>query len=122
MPILDIEVVGRDSPNRSYTQALADAVGNVFNSASGHTWVKVRHIPEAQYAENQIGTPAPKPIFVSVLLRVLPDAAELAKLADALAVAIGNASGCPKENVHIVFQPEAAGRVAFGGQLVKHSP
>ena len=57
MPIIDIERVlpdGADAAPRGLAQALADAAGHVFASAPGCTWVRLRALPAAAYAENDV--------------------------------------------------------------------
>lgn len=117
MPILDIELVGTE-PTKNIAQRIADAVGPVLNSSNGQTWVKVKTIPEGQYAENNSQIKF-GPVFVSVLLRVLPEIIERERLAKKLCEAIANVVQLSPESVHILFLPEGAGRIAFGGKLVK---
>jgi phenylpyruvate tautomerase PptA (4-oxalocrotonate tautomerase family) len=73
-------------------------------------------ISKEYYAEND-STENFYPVFVSVLKVKLPSLesmqAEVAKLTEAVAQICGR----PQENVHILFLPEAAGRIAFGGKL-----
>ncbi len=116
MPILDIEFVGEENLS-SITQQLANAAGQVLNSPPGLTWVRVRSLPSSQYAENSDTSNAPLPVFVSVLLRKLPEQTQMERIAKGLCAVVADVSGRPKENVHILFLPEGAGRVAFGGNF-----
>ncbi len=116
MPILDVEIVGEDI-EAGCAARIANAAGKIFASAPGQTWVKLRNLPPAQYAENEAAGPVPGPVFVSVLLRALPAPARLAEQADALAAAVAAATDRPQEHVHIFFEPAGADRVAFGGKL-----
>jgi phenylpyruvate tautomerase PptA (4-oxalocrotonate tautomerase family) len=55
MPIIDIEIVeDRDEsgPGDTRVHTLADALGEVFGSDPGRTWVRVYHLPREHYAEN----------------------------------------------------------------------
>ena len=121
MPILDIEIVASDSNDRlpaNLTQSLADEATQVFREPQGRVWVKVRVIPSAHYAENG-GKPADMyPVFVTVLKSRAPERGaledEIAKLTQVIAKVLDR----PEANVHIFYQPDGAGRVAFGGKLV----
>ena len=42
----------------------------------------------------------------------------IASEAMAVAEAVGRVLARPRENVHVIYEPEATGRVAFGGTLV----
>jgi phenylpyruvate tautomerase PptA (4-oxalocrotonate tautomerase family) len=122
VPILDIELVqsnGRVPPPASLARALADAVGGVFGSLPGHTWVRLRVLPASQYAENDATLgPDQLPAFVTVLHAWPPEgealAGEVAALTQALATGLGRAP----ERVHVQYAPAGAGRQAFGGKLV----
>ncbi|MBN1449625.1 MAG: hypothetical protein JW963_01305 [Anaerolineales bacterium] len=130
MPILDIEIVASDSTLNlpaELTQSLADATARVFDSSPGTVWVKLRVIPSAEYAENG-GTPeGVYPVFVTVLKsraraersRSIQKGSELEDEIARLTQAIAEVLNCPEENVHIIYQPDGAGRVAFGGRLVR---
>lgn len=120
MPIVDVEVVGPvgDGIQRGLAKRIADAFGAELNSPPQGTWVKVRFLDERDYAENGPGPPdGGLPVFVSVLLRERPERDALAQHSLQLAAAVADACGRPRERVHIVFEPAALGRVAFGGHL-----
>ena len=121
MPILEVEIVLRPGEILAGRLAaeVAERAGEVFASPARGTWVKVRTLPGENYAENGAGLPGDIfPVFVTVLKarRPVPEQmqAEVARLAQAIAQACGR----PVENVHILYLPEAAGRLAFGGRLV----
>ena len=121
MPILDVEIVL--CPDEALAPGLAaeiaDRGGEVFGSPPGSTWVKLRAIPCAHYAENGGGPPdGVYPVFVSVLKAGLPAPDALRAEVARLTAAIAEATGRPAENVHIIYLPAGAGRVAFGGELV----
>ena len=119
MPILDIEIILRPAErlDSDLSFRLAQACAEILHSKPRGTWVKLRTLESNQYAENgaQPGNDV-FPVFVNVLKYVLdPDL--MAEEARRLAEAIGIICNRPKENVHIFFQPEGRGRVAFGGEI-----
>jgi len=121
MPIVDVEIVLRpgESMRAGLAAEIADRCGEVFGSPPGNTWVKLRPIPCDHYAENGGGPPdGVYPVFVLVLKARLPAPDPLRAEVSRLAAAIAEATGRPVENVHIAYLPAAAGRVAFGGELV----
>jgi phenylpyruvate tautomerase PptA (4-oxalocrotonate tautomerase family) len=123
MPVLDIDLVlpaGAAAPAAALTQALADAAGRVFDSAPGHTWVRLRVLAAAHYAENDASVaPDELPVFVTVLHARPPEGDALATQAVALTQALATILGCELQRVHVQFAPGAAGRQAFGGVVVK---
>jgi phenylpyruvate tautomerase PptA (4-oxalocrotonate tautomerase family) len=121
MPIVTIEQVADDAvvPG-DLARRLADAIGEALGATPGRTWVRLRPIPRGHYAES--GTSAedtPRPIFVTVLRRAAPPAERLEAEAAALAHAVAQAMGRSADCVHVEFAPAAAGRLAFGGKLVR---
>ena len=120
MPILDIELVlaPGETPATDLAQKLAEAAGMVFGSEPGRTWVKLRFVPAHLYAENAVSSDSVFPAFVTVLKSRAPIGDELAIEITNLTEAIARACDRPAENVHILYQPNAAGRAAFGGRLV----
>ena len=122
MPILDVEIVASDStpgPPADLAQSLADAAAEVFSAPKGTVWVKIQIIPFTHYAENGGLPEGFRPVFVTVLKsRVLEGSAledEIARLTKTLAAVLDR----PEETVHILYQPDGAGRVSFGGKLVR---
>ena len=129
MPVLDIEIVASNPTHPStgsgqvlpanLTQSLADAAAQVFGTPQGTVWVKVRVIPSVQYAEDN-GTPlGVYPVFVTVLKSRVPEGSALEDEIARLTQVIARVLNRPDTNVHILYQPDGAGRVAFGGKLVK---
>ncbi|HEY5552111.1 MAG TPA: hypothetical protein VIK52_09490 [Opitutaceae bacterium] len=121
MPILDIEmvVVPGEVLDPGISRAIAEAAATVFSTPAGTTWVKFHTLPAVDYAENGIEpAEAPAPVFVRVLKRDLPESGALRAEAAKLAAAIASVCKRPVENVHILYEPPGAGRVAFGGRLV----
>lgn len=120
MPILEVRAVGelaRAAPE--VAQRIADAAAGVLGSPAGGTWVTVDTIPRASYAENGGAEPGLAPVFVRVLLRAGPPREGLAEQVAALTRTVAGCCGRPEENVHVIYEPAAAGRVAFGGRLVE---
>lgn len=122
MPILDIEIVTRPGERLSPTLAadLANRAAEAFNSADGTTWVKLRALSHDQYGENG-GDPSQGiyPVFVSVLKARQPSPEQLQVEINDLTAVVARMCNRPEQNVHILYLPEAAGRIAFGGTLVR---
>lgn len=120
MPILNVELVGTipEQAGSGLAQRIADSAGEVFGSRPQGTWVKLRFIEPNSYSENS-GGPRGKagPVFVSVLQSKVWQGAQLSALASELAKAIAASCSRPIENVHVLFEPAAKGRMAFGGKL-----
>ena len=121
MPILNVEVVvgPGDVLSLDLAARLADRAGSILQSPAGGTWVTVRPLSFQQYAENGGGPePGVRPIFVTVLKAKVAARDALAAEAKALTLAIAEICGRPAENVHLIYEPDGAGRVAFGGAIV----
>ena len=121
MPIVDVEIVLRpgESMRAGLAAEIADRCGEVFGSPPGNTWVKLRPIPCDHYAENGGGPPdSVGPVFVSVLKARLPSSDALRTEVARLTASVAEATGRPRENIHIAYLPAGAGRVAFGGKIV----
>ena len=114
MPIVDIETVG-EAPTIA-TQALADALGDLFGSKAGTTWVRLRSLPHDHYAENDSPN-APPATFVTVLHHTPPAGNERRSQAAEIAAVVAFVTERPPEHVHVLFAPAAAGRIAFAGAL-----
>lgn len=121
MPILDIEVVmgPKDELPRDAAPTIADRAGEVLGSEPGRTWVKVRALPENQYAENGGVAAGVKPVFISVLLREPSSPKDKQGWAKALAEAAAPVFGRQEGNIHVLFLSPGQGRIAFGGRLVE---
>ncbi len=121
MPILEIEIVLHPGEilMSDLAAQLANAGARILQSQPRGTWVKLKSLDSVQYAENDSGSGLDfYPVFVKVLkYRLEQD--RTAYEADQLAEAIGLLCSRPKENVHVIFEPEGRGRVAFGGKLSK---
>jgi phenylpyruvate tautomerase PptA (4-oxalocrotonate tautomerase family) len=122
MPIVTVEIVadGDDVSGGNLAQSLADAIGRALRSPPGQTWVRVRSLAHGAYAENEAMIDRSQmPVFVTVLERQPPIAAELEPEITALTHAIAQVVRRPTACVHIEYAPAGAGRVSFGGKLVQ---
>ena len=121
MPVVEIDVIGEismvDQPGLANT--LADSLAPIFGKDPGRTWVRLNFVEPGAYAEGGGGPrPGVLPVFVQLLLARLPDLDDRQKLAEEISKKVGSIIGRPAQNVHVIFEPEATGRVAFGGKLV----
>jgi phenylpyruvate tautomerase PptA (4-oxalocrotonate tautomerase family) len=122
MPIIDVEIVVAENEQLPSNLAaiLADAMSKVFGTSTGQTWVRLRKIPLQDYAEDGGGPPQDvRPVFVTILKVKLPPMGELKHEMEQLTQVIAHSCNRPVENVHVFYQPEGKGRVAFGGRLVE---
>ena len=118
MPIVDVEIVGQESVDGDLAARLADMAGQVFGSPPASTWVRVRHLPKHFYAENSTETPEGwSSVFVTILKAQRPVGAALEAEIRALTDGIASVCGRPAECVHILYEPDARGRISFGGRL-----
>ena len=119
MPILKVEVVGkREEFPRNLAQQIADSAATELDSRPQGTWVTTTFIQENDYAENGGRDESLNPVLISLVLSDPPANGELQSLIAALTTAIASVVGVPSENVHIIVEPAARGRVSFGGRLV----
>ena len=121
MPILIVEIVtgpGERVPEGT-AAAIADAAAAALGTPPGRTWVRLHVLAGGAYAEDGGGPPTGvRPVFVQVLKASVSAQPELEQEISALAAAVARACHRPVENIHIVYEPAAAGRIAFGGKLV----
>ncbi len=121
MPILNITIVGNlpSACRQGLASRLADAAERALEVRPGAAWVLVTRVARSDYAEAGGGPPAGVlPVFVRVLQRVAPRGARLARQVAALTEAVAGCCGRPATNVHVLHEPSAEGRMAFGGTLV----
>lgn len=120
MPIVEVEIVLRpnESLRKEMVTELADEFGDIFQSPQGGTWVKVRGLPAEHYAENGGMQEGVYPIFVSIIKSKLPLIDELQIEVEKIIGAVAQVCGRSSENVHVIYQPEGRGRIAFGGTIV----
>ena len=127
MPIVTIETLsdaplsdGDALPTSDQLQSLADALGELFGSHPSGTWVRARQQQRAYYAENMIEISREmRPVIVEILKSQLGTEKERAIEAAAVCALVAQVLGRRTENVHVIYQPDARGRVAFGGKLVR---
>ena len=121
MPILEVEIILRPGEllTAGLSSQIADQAAAALAAPPGRTWVKLRTLLPDQYAEDGANTPTSiYPVFVSVLKADPPPPDELAAEVTRLTEAIANTCDRPSENVHILYEPPARGRIAFGGRLI----
>lgn len=121
MPIVEIEVVLNvgETLRASLAGELADVIGKIFESPKGKTWVRLRTLDRNHYGENGGVPEYAQPVFVRVLKSERPETELLKREARILANAVAAAVGRPGLSVHVVYEPDAKGRIAFGGELVE---
>jgi phenylpyruvate tautomerase PptA (4-oxalocrotonate tautomerase family) len=113
VPVLRVCIVGQRDIAPDVAQRLADGAGQILNAPAGATWVTIDGLPASRYAENGVVDP-PQPVFIHLLLKhgvAQLQSGQIQSLC-ALAQAV---LGVPEQNVHVVVDPAAAGRVHFGG-------
>lgn len=121
MPIVEVEVVLRagETLRRQLAKALADALGDIFAAPPRATWIRLRSLAADDYAENADGPSADEhPVFVSVLKRKRPSPPEMQQEVDRITTAVADLCGRQPGSVHVIYLPDGAGRVAFGGRIV----
>ena len=119
MPILTIEIVAPELPGTT-PSTLAAVAADALGSSPAGTWVRLRRLDPADYGEGDGGPPADAaPVFVSVVKADLPGRPDLAQLAERLATALASALAHAPADIHVLFEPPARGRIAFGGRLVE---
>lgn len=122
MPIVDVEVVCDPAapPEIGTAQRIADEVGRRLAAPKGSTWVRLRWLAADAYAENEAAVGADElPVFALVLHKQPPQGSELEAQVVNVTQAIALALQRSPERVHVQYAPPAAGRQAFGGQLVR---
>jgi phenylpyruvate tautomerase PptA (4-oxalocrotonate tautomerase family) len=118
MPVVDVELVGATGVTAELSQRLADAIGAALDSRQGGTWVRVRELPRDHYAENGGLDDDVHPVFVTVLERTRPQGDALAERVARVTAAVAEVTARDAEHVHVLFEADAAGRLAFGGRVV----
>lgn len=121
MPIVDIEIVTRhgEALPRSLAGDLADALGAVLDAGPGKVWVRLRTIASDEYAENGAGADRPFPVFVTLTASSPPEGEHLDHVVGHVTEAVAHLADRPADNVHVLVQPAAKGRIAFGGKVVR---
>jgi phenylpyruvate tautomerase PptA (4-oxalocrotonate tautomerase family) len=121
MPIVDVEIVlsADERLAADLAQRLADAIGDVFAAPRGHTWVRLRTLARGDYAEHGGVNDDIRPVFATVMKSQRPSGQAMRNEVSSLTGEIARLVNRSPENVHIVYAPDARGRIAFGGQLVE---
>jgi phenylpyruvate tautomerase PptA (4-oxalocrotonate tautomerase family) len=114
MPIIDITLIGEAPGAPALTAELAQAIGDALRADAATVWVTLTRRAAGEYAENG-PPPSPPPVFVRVLA-LGDDGPSRAARARAIGAAVAATIGHPAERVHVIFEPDAAGRVFFGGR------
>jgi phenylpyruvate tautomerase PptA (4-oxalocrotonate tautomerase family) len=122
VPIIDVEIIiaSGESPEINLAAKLADGIGEVLGLPPGSTWVKLRAILSNNYAENGAEVaPDAYPVFVTILKRQLPPPEIIQDEVTKLTNAIAEICHRQLENVHVIYEPEGKGRIAFGGKIIQ---
>ncbi len=117
MPIVDVEVVTDDQLPTDLAQRLADALGDLFNAPSRTTWVRLRALARSRYAENGRADDGVHPVFVTVRKFRRPADDQIDRELAVLVDRVAELCDRPRENVHVLYEHDAAARIAFGGKL-----
>jgi phenylpyruvate tautomerase PptA (4-oxalocrotonate tautomerase family) len=121
MPIFDIEIATRHGETVAPALAadLSDALGAVLDAAPGKVWVRLRTLPPESYAENGSAGDHPFPVFVTLTASAPPQGEHLDHVVQQVTEAVAHLTDRAPENVHLLIQPAARGRIAFGGKVVR---
>jgi hypothetical protein len=117
MPIVALELIGGEPPAASTVQRMADELGEVFNGASGRTWLRLHVVPEAGYAEN--GQPGASKDYAPVCVDIARSGRSRNQIAEAKAVAsiVAVLLERDRRHVHVKYEEPLKGRIAIGGEL-----
>ncbi len=117
MPIIDIDLF--EPAPADLAQRLADAMGQALATPTGRTWVRLHPQDPQHYAENGNRVAAAElPVFVSVLHREPPQGVARESEVRALTALVAAVLNKDPSRVHLRYEVAAAGRQAFGGELV----
>ena len=121
MPILDIEIVARHAEEipADLAQSIATELGAALPVRSGGLWVRLHRLVPGSYAENVRAGESPAPVFVTWLENERPVGVALAKRIATITQTIARLTARSPEHVHVLFEPAARGRIAFGGELLE---
>ena len=114
MPIVDITLIGETRVAPTLCTELARAIGQALGAAGGTVWVTLTQRPAGDYAENG-PPPSPLPVFIHVLTHG-DDPSSRAARAQAIAGAAAATLDRPTDCMHVIFEPDAKGRVYLGGR------
>jgi len=121
MPLVELELIGQAALNHELlARHLADALGGIFRSSPGQTWVRIRGLAATAYAENGSDLPSgTEPAFVTITKHRLPEGDALEEEARRISEVVASLCGLPQERVHIIYEPPGKDRIAFGGRVVR---
>lgn len=120
MPIVDVQIVAAAALPAGTAGALVQAVAAALNAAPGRVWLRLHPLRADHYAENAATVAeAELPAFVTVLHARPPQGEALAQEVRRLTAAVALCLGRPAERIHLEYAPAGAGRIAFGGTLVR---
>jgi phenylpyruvate tautomerase PptA (4-oxalocrotonate tautomerase family) len=118
MPIVDVEIITAESLDKGLGAAIAEMAAQVFGGPPGSIWVRIRALPPEHYAENGVAVPEGwSSVFVTVCKARRPTGVALESEVRALTEGVARVCGRSVEHVHILYEPDAQGRIAFGGKL-----
>lgn len=121
MPIVDVELVQPPSApiDDGLAGRIADALAAALAIPAGRLWVRLRVLASSNYAENETSLAIEEvPVFATVLLSDHPPPEALERHAMAVATALSETTGRPRDRVHVEYAPAGRGRIAFGGRLL----
>lgn len=122
MPIVDVSVVMESGRvvQAEWARAIADALGYALQLPPGRLWVRLQTLPAGQYAENaaEVST-AELPVFVTILHARPPGGVSLEEEVQVITRVVAETLGRPASHVHLEYATPGAGRLAFGGRLVR---
>lgn len=119
MPIVTIEIVGGSAlRGAKLSQRLADACSPAFPPEHREVWLQLRLVRGPSWAVSKKSSRGRKPVFVHVVREVNPRGAKLKQEIQGLTEAVARVTGRPRDQVHVLYEPSAKGRMAFGGRLV----
>ena len=120
MPIVEVEIVAERKLAPGLAVNLAHNLAPIFGGPASSTWVKLRRLDVSDYAEGDGGPSSEvRPVFVKILKAELAAGDELRDEIRLIAETVGATCERPVENVHVIYEQSARGRVAFGGELVE---
>jgi phenylpyruvate tautomerase PptA (4-oxalocrotonate tautomerase family) len=119
VPIVDVELVSDDDLPPSLAPRLADVLGEALSSRPQGTWLRLRRLEHSRYAENGGAGDDVHPVFVTVLEHVRPTGPDLVDRIARVTAAVAEATGRDPAHVHVLYDADARGRLAFGGRLVE---
>lgn len=120
MPIVRVEIIGSPVPRtEKLAPTLAQECSPAFPPNHREVWLQVQLVPGPNWAVSTPSKPGPGPVFVHVVREVNPRGAQLNREIEGLTAAVARVTGRPREQVYVLYEPSARGRMAFGGRLLK---